>query len=853
MMNADEMIVYFEKRLDKNFSEIEKELDFFSKEELYAFTNEILEKHYRYKINEILLILIRKLYDDSEEFVDLLCRVLEDAELFQLNILESEIIMSLVTERTDIAFNFVRSMVNMGNKKGISAGILLSMIYDRMEETEIFFSQGLESKNENLQRCSLVCLIRIINNGSYNTDKYINILKKVAPEILDKNEDHLIFCLQLAFNKKPETFLQLLESEIERRGSSAARNYITMVNIRYDNSISIVKKAIEILESNGCEETDESCYEIDMGLAEVYRSDPDFVIKRFKDRLHRKYIFELMDAYHMSEIKKIGSNPIVELVESEIDAGNQIPIHIINNIFSYEEWISWCEKWKDDKNKEFIIIKSLQFILNELYNCKSNNVRDRVIGLVKQFANKNSLNFAEITKGIDLGAYRKEGYENKESALKALVVLDQILNKIVDPPIEIDVCGLKKNLNKAPNLCAAFGYDWLIEDAKTSDPHVINQIFAHNSPYQSYIENAFSVLRKYGIEINKNKLRQETKKTKKNKQRQRNGNDENILAEVEVISKLAPYFEITLEPEVSALKGENKGKKKGTNLDLMIEHNGNKALIEIAVVNEKLERKLGCEPIFIPGEKVKKALLYKFNKQLLKGEADLDIPVILLLNLKGFHLDDDVKNGLYGRSQLSTIQSIDANHVDAKFFTREGNGFYHVENSEIVTAIGVYKFIFDGEYKFVGKLYLPIKYPKCEMEQNFRLRLRNALFGDSETSNWKTLMMIPGIDENLAKLLYSNGIEDIDILIAVNEDQICIKGMSSAEISKFRSEARRIACALSTHRINFLNSIDAEDVKILHKEGIYLIDQLLGEEKIPIGINESKWNLLVEDAKRIIL
>ena len=95
-----------------------------------------------------------------------------------------------------------------------------------MEEAEIFFIQGLESKNENLQRCSLVCLIHIMNSGNYCIDKYLNILKTVAPNISGKNEDRLFFCLQKALNRNSELFQPIIESEIERRGARAAFSYI---------------------------------------------------------------------------------------------------------------------------------------------------------------------------------------------------------------------------------------------------------------------------------------------------------------------------------------------------------------------------------------------------------------------------------------------------------------------------------------------------------------------------------------------------------------------------------------------------------------------------------------------------
>ncbi|RPJ69452.1 MAG: hypothetical protein EHM20_16395, partial [Alphaproteobacteria bacterium] len=487
-----------------------------------------------------------------------------------------------------------------------------------------------------------------------------------------------------------------------------------------------------------------------MGLAEVYKSDPDFVIKRIKDRLHEKNRVTIMIPYYLSKIIEIGDGPIIELIESEIDSQNQkleyIGEDILEGLFSsQEEWISWCEKWKEDPNKEPIVIKSLGRVLTELKNYEDSDLRDRAISLVKEFAKNKNLDYEKETKGINFGADKNEGYKNKENAIKALDILDKILN----PAIKIEIGELERNLRNAPNLCKAYGYNWLIKNAKTSNPHIVNYIFCHSPTYQSHLENVFSILEEHNIKIRKNKL-------------QDIDNGKNILAEVEVISRLAPYFEITLEPDIEKLRPKK--------LDLMIEHDGKKALIEIATVEEKREVRVahGAQTD-IPGDKIKNELLDKFKDQLHKGQFNVGIPIIILLNLQGFHSDYEVQNSIYGESQLSWRQRKDTHEIVTEGFTRAKNGFYHEENSEIVTAIGAYKFDIYREDKFVGKLYWPFKSPINEMSLNFRLRLRDALFGNSETSNWKMLMKIPGIDENLAKLLHSSGIEDIDTLLTVNE------------------------------------------------------------------------------------
>lgn len=827
-MNLDEVVDHFESISDYNLSEIEKELEPFSEKELYNFAYKILEKPY--KVNEILLIILRKLFEDRKEFVELFCKFLEEAyDPYYLRKSKVEIIQDMVAERVDIAFNIAKSMINLGDKKGISAGILLFMIYDKTEEVEIFVIQGLESENENFQRCSLVCLLYIMNSGIYDTDKYLQILKNAAPNISDGNENQLILSLQLALNREPDTFQQILESEIERRGASAARNYIRINRVNSESSILLLKKSIEILESDGSDEM-----WIDWGLAEVYKSDPNFVVKRIETRLGDRKRIQLMDHHLETKIKEIGNGPIIELIESEIDSHNQTPEYIRESVLidlfsSQEEWISWCEKWKNDKNKEHIILKLLGLLLTELITYRPDEIRNRALNLVKEFAKNKSLDYETETKGINLGADKTEGYKNKENAIKALQVLDKILN----PTKGIEIDELEKNLKKAPNLCEAFNYKWLIKNAKSRNIHIVNYIFGQDSPIsQSYLENIFSILKEYNIKITKRKL-----------QDINSGKD--ILTEIEIISQLVPYFKVTPEPHIKELLPKK--------LDLMIEHGEEKALIEIATVEEKKVNRLshGAQT-YIPGDKIKNELLDKFKTQLHAGKVDVGTPVIVLLNLQGFHTDDAVKNGIYGISQFSWKRRTDTNQIVEEGFTRENNGFYDEENSEIVTAIGAYKFDMYREDKFVGKLYYPFKPPINKMSLNFRLRLRNALFGNSETSNWKTLMKIPGVDENQAKLLYSNGIDNIDTLINVKENEVLIKGMPLEELARLRSEAIRVIGALSTNKINFLSGINAEDIKILQKEEIYLISQLLAREKIPEGINEWKWSLLVEDAKRIM-
>jgi len=94
---------------------------------------------------------------------------------------------------------------------------------------------------------------------------------------------------------------------------------------------------------------------------------------------------------------------------------------------------------------------------------------------------------------------------------------------------------------------------------------------------------------------------------------------------------LAPYFNITLEPSIEQLRPKI--------LDLMIEYDGEKALIEIATVEEsQVSRLAHGGQTFIPSSKIKNELLDKFEDQLRKGQVNVGIPVILLPTFGSKHI-----------------------------------------------------------------------------------------------------------------------------------------------------------------------------------------------------------------------
>ena len=156
-----------------------------------------------------------------------------------------------------------------------------------------------------------------------------------------------------------------------------------------------------------------------------------------------------------------------------------------------------------------------------------------------------------------------------------------------------------------------------------------------------------------------------------------------------------------------------------------------------------------------------------------------------------------------------------------------------------------------------------IKTTQPELKQNnltdnptnrtkFYLKLRNALFGESETSNWQSLMDVGGINEDMARKLYENGIEDIGVLAMTTDEELQVLRFDLQHLRDFQKEARRILWAQRTGSIRFLKGIDQSTYDILTTKGVHLITQILELTAPSEGIDPSKWDKMVTDAKWIM-
>ena len=521
----------------------------------------------------------------------------------------------------------------------------------------------------------------------------------------------------------------------------------------------------------------------------------------------------------------------MSMVGSLIDEGKLTHLHnkelLLGNLFLPAEYgIAWCERWCNDKRKERVILNSLRIILLDLINYKPSKTRDRAVELVKFFAKNKDIDYEKETKGIDYGV----GKENKEQAIRALHVLEVIQSQ----KGPIDLKTLTNNLKKAPHLSKVIGEkraNKLIKKASSDNPHNLAYIFSEKLEgieelrrSQLYWENVFKVLDERMEEIPGKKLDELM-------------NDDNILVEFEVLSRLAPFFEITIEPVIAGLG----------RLDALIKFKGEKALIEVATVQPRRDVSLAEGGTYIPGKDVKNTILNKFRGQLKEGKSTPGIPILIILNLENFGHDLgslEILNGIYGVTTFSVLSVEEG-------YPREKNGFYDIEGTNIVTAIGAYERDLSGGDPLVGKLYRPPVAPVNKISQNFYLIIRNALFGKSETSDWKSLKRVYGIDEKMAQLLYSSGIEDREVLAGIQEDEFVVEGVPSEKLLQLRDEARIAIGAISTDSVRFLKGMNRETLDLLQRKGIYLIKDILELETPPEGISPDVWALITEDAKRV--
>lgn len=845
-----------------NGKEISEILGNIPKEELLLVFKRIVDND-PFICSEALAYLIEKLYADEEEFVKILCKLIHSNYTdFAFNQITNHI-FEKARANPEITINIAKIIDNVSDMKpGLCSGIIKTpLLGENLIDKEICLN--LESEDLTLQFQSLIAIFGFFRI-SKNKNLFVSHLVKTAKNIDEDNSEILIQCLSIAYHNNKSVYSTIKE-EIETRGYIAAKTFINTIRCQDDSCISLLETAVQIVSS----ETPNHNI-VDAALAKIYEKDPNFVVNKIHDRIYTTNRPVLADVMLASTIQS-NPTPVIEMLEKEMDTQN----HTIRRfggdflrdfLKSDHELLVWCKKWKDDKTKMEVILRSLGMILTTIMDrdpYEDNTDRNDAIELVKEIACKNEINYETETKGfIDLGKDSHEGAENKTDTIKAL----HVIKKILYPPGKIDTEVLKRNLDSYPNICEAIGKKWLLSNAKSKKPHDLAYIYNREPNYsrikelaeelesendenrkiaiswlldgekdviftQIHWEKVFETLKKYGLYIPKRKLRNPS-------------DSESILTEAEVIARLAPHFNVQLEPIVKELLPKK--------LDALIKDNNESALIEIATVHERVEMDVAeGAAIMIPGGKVKGVILSKFKGQLHEGKVNPKIPVILILKLSGLN-NFDAENAIYGEAQIYH-RSTDDGLVVEKGMNRGQNSFYHEKNSNIITAIATYNSDYSRE-SFIGKLHRPPRniIPLNSMSNEFRVKIRNALFEDTADSGWSSLTKIDGISHKIAKELYNNGIDDLGVLANLNDDDINIQGFELEQMKEWRAEAIRIIYAISSSSIRFIKGVDQRIFDMLMGKKIVLITQLLGLKEIPEGINETEWAIIINDAKQIM-
>ncbi len=809
--------------------------------------------------------IVNRLYSDNETFAKLLCELIETTSYDLVFGKIFELIKEIVLKQRRKTLALTKKMINLRIGTGVCSGILISpLLGQNVVDKEII--SHLKSNDSFLQRHSLTAIYEfLITNNREDAKFFIEKLIEVAEDIDEDDTDLLIQCLVNAFLIDRDSVSPVLEKEIERRGYPAATTYVHKVLLyRKKFPVSLLKTAVQIIET----ETPENEI-IDNALAQIYEEDRNFVVEWLRERLYEGRV-PLAEDMLIYTIQNTDYYTVIQMLEEEIDNENPTMIYIGENILedifpSKEEWLEWCKKWKDDERKKDVVLRSLAKILSGLINYQPSPIRDEAIAIVKEFAEKEGLNYEEETKSLDYGSDPHKGAEHKENTIKALY----LIKKLLYLSIKIDASILKENLKNYPYLSKAIDANFLIKSAKSKHPHPLALLYGKKVDYnkmnkllkklesekdeykklqialqydslarlaieQKYWEQVFKTLDEHGLKIPKGKL-------------QGIDNAESILVEAEVIARLAPYFKVEIEPKIPEF-----GPKE---LDAKIKFNGQEALIEIRLVKEKTEFKVAHGVVVsTPGGKVKKALLNKFKEQLKEGKVDPKMPVILVLCLDTGLDYLDAENAIYGQLQFQFKIRKDTRQIVEKGIIRKSNSFYEIEDTDIVTAIAVYKRDYTRKDPLIGRLYRPPPsiVPRNPMSREFRVRLRNALFGESENSYWQSLLKIEGINEDIAKKLYAEGIEDLEALAMAAEEDLKIQGFNMQEMKRLQQEAQRIIKALLTNSIRFLKGVNQHIYDILVKNKIHLIKQVLELDEIPEGIDPTVWKKINEDARKIM-
>jgi len=836
-------------QLNKNIKETIKKIKIMDEKKRKKMFSHIIEKD-PFSIKKIINEAIPMMLLEDDESVKNLSILLEKTsrDMAFAQILEP--LEKYAEDHPNLALKVSEKMLKYEKMEGACSGFILStLIGKKIIDDEII--QNIASDVEIKQNQAYVSLRYAVYQDK---DEIIqDIIIKALEHALNigvRNKDVLIGFIVAAYDFDENNAERVIMKEFG--DINFVRKFIYNSQYNENISIEIFKQAVEILEREGQDQEI-----IDEALSRIYPKDPKYVIDRILKRINNGEVQLVCNGLSYI-IHDTDINPIIEMFEKEIVNGNyRVEVFGVNYLSQFiskdSELMELCKKWKNDDIKRKIVIDIIGRILSRKMNYEYSEEREDAISILKELVEKEGLDYDKCWKGVNIGKDKNDVNEYMQKTLRALAVIKSITT---DPPsIPNDENIIRRNLIRYKNIKKMFDEKWVLDSIKKGKTHPLINLLGHDisdDDFQNFTTNQRSCLDSSTINILQAleyiegilKIIQEKRLIIPTRNIKKSDHFVSSLSEIEVIARLAKMFKVTIEPRFEKL-----GKKK---LDLLIEDNGDKAIIEIATVGDPLQLTLSHNAtIGVPGGKVKHVLLYKFNDQLKKGTVDLKIPIIILLNIDALlPLDDEVLNAIYGRFGITMSINIETHDLVEEGGTRENNSFFEEENSDLVNYIGSYRRVQDINLPLKGKLYRPplgIK-PRNHTSRKFIRKLREALFGITE-DDYISLTRINGIDKKKARKMYNNGIEDPGILAFEDLSKYCVPGIPLSELKEFQQEARRIIEINRTGRVELLKSVNDEILKILKDDNIGLIRQIL-ERKKPKSIKHSTWSEIQNEAKR---
>lgn len=315
------------------------------------------------------------------------------------------------------------------------------------------------------------------------------------------------------------------------------------------------------------------------------------------------------------------------------------------------------------------------------------------------------------------------------------------------------------------------------------------------------------------------------------------------LVEFNIFLKLLDKFDIEVEPPIIALP------RKKLEAKLTNKKSGDSTYLEIFMLDESIDVKYSSGGFYFIKPKLKYSLKTKFEKQFGEGKKDLSLPLIVIADYRtkiDFH---SYLDSLYGKAYF-------AGRVDPiKGFIEEGikredDGFFEISNTDVISAIAVvHKNEFGGFEHYEGAIHSHPS-PKYPLNPKIWVDIRDALYGDNARKSILSLHTIDGVDENIADLLYSSGIDSIYHLTLVDLSYYLIDGIPSEKLKEFQDEAKRMLNARRVDSIKCLKDINPDIISILEEKGIRKITQLRASDK-PAEVQDSDWKSLIDEAEII--